>query len=370
MIEGYGAPDINTPGNVGSFYRDLETNTMYKCTDMISEPVQKQFVSIRSHVPTTKYEWEGPTPIHFPDDGKTRFLMEIVEGLLESVLTFTLSGDLAGTIDWGDGKIASLASINRHTYRKAGEYVVTINVTNGRIQINQDFAKHHYTADFGYSQVKRCVVGEQVTLGDRCFSNLPNLQTVALKTSDLRAIPQYAFSECKSLRSIEMPNITTIYKYAFQNCSSLNIEIPNSIEYMGDSAFTGCASITNIEIPNGHMVISNNLLSSCCSLKNVSIPESVTTIQNMALAGTYALESVTFPSTVTEIGEAALYQSAVKAIYVKSSTPPTLKKHVGLGWPLPSGIPIYVPSISVSEYQSATGWSTYANQILPMSALD
>ena len=71
MIEGYGAPDINTPGNVGSFYRDLETNTLYKCTGMISEPVQKQFVSVRSHIPTTQYEWEEEGKVEVEQGGGT-----------------------------------------------------------------------------------------------------------------------------------------------------------------------------------------------------------------------------------------------------------------------------------------------------------
>lgn len=376
MIEGYGAPDINTPGNVGSLYRDLNNNTIYKCAGMNSEPVWKQFVSVRAHVPTTQYTWEEEQKITFPDDGKTRFLMQIEEGLLDSALTFTLSDDCAGTIDWGDGTVEPLASRNPHTYQKSGEYMVTVDVTNGTIEIPSYFAVQYAgglvssyarQGDHGSLQVKQCSIGRTTTIATSAFTGLSNLQAVELKNS-ITGIPNRAFNECHSLRSVEMPNtITSIGDYAFYNCYSLHVtEIPNTVTSIGSNAFSGCWSITNVDIPSGVSVIENASFNSCHSLKSISIPEGVTTIESSAFSGNTRLESITFPSSVTSIGEIALYLTPVKSIYAKSLIPPTLTQHVALGWPFPSGIPIYVPAESIDAYKEAEGWSYYSGMIQAM----
>ena len=70
-----------------------------------------------------------------------------------------------------------------------------------------------------------------------------NLKTVVLTGEN--CVRQYAFYECKSIRSVEIANgVTKIYDEAFYNCSSLeNIVIPNSIVHIGWWAFRGCDSL-------------------------------------------------------------------------------------------------------------------------------
>ena len=65
-------------------------------------------------------------------------------------------------------------------------------------------------------------------------------------------IGQTAFSGCSSLTSVTIPNsVTTIGKYAFSNCSSLtSVTIPNSVTTIGEAAFTNCSSLTSVTIPN------------------------------------------------------------------------------------------------------------------------
>ena len=60
----------------------------------------------------------------------------------------------------------------------------------------------------------------------------------------------FYFSECSSLKSIEIPSsVTSIGANAFAYCSSLkSIKIPSSVKSIGDNVFSCCA-LESIEIP-------------------------------------------------------------------------------------------------------------------------
>ena len=61
-------------------------------------------------------------------------------------------------------------------------------------------------------------------------------------------IGQTAFSGCSSLTSVTIPNsVTTIEGKAFEECTNLQkINIGNSVKTIGISAFKNCPSITQI----------------------------------------------------------------------------------------------------------------------------
>ena len=68
-------------------------------------------------------------------------------------------------------------------------------------------------------------------------------------------IGQEAFSECKSLTSVVIPDsVTSIGGFAFLDCSSLtSIVIPNSVTSIGGSAFRKCESLKTIYFPRALM---------------------------------------------------------------------------------------------------------------------
>ena len=141
------------------------------------------------------------------------------------------------------------------------------------------------------------------------------------------AIGDYAFSNCSSLASIEIPNsVTSIGNYALFNCASLtSIEvsennpnfkgiegnlytkdgktlvqyaigkedtffaIPNGVETIGDYAFAECRSLTSVEIPNSVTSLGNRSFSNCKSLTSIVIPDSVVTMQYGVFFGCYSL---------------------------------------------------------------------------------
>ena len=75
---------------------------------------------------------------------------------------------------------------------------------------------------------------------------IPSAVTYKGTSYSVTSIGDYAFEDCSSLTSIEIPaSVTSIGDYAFEDCSRLtSIEIPASVTSIGDSAFRGCSRLT------------------------------------------------------------------------------------------------------------------------------
>ena len=89
-----------------------------------------------------------------------------------------------------------------------------------------------------------------------------------------------AFADCKSLRSIVIPDgITSIGYGAFSGCESLrSLVIPDSVSSIGDCAFEGCKSLCSLVIPDSVTSIGEGAFYDCKSLISIVIPDSVTSI--------------------------------------------------------------------------------------------
>ena len=131
------------------------------------------------------------------------------------------------------------------------------------------------------------------------------------------SIGDWAFYECRSLTSVEIPNsVTSIGERAFSYCVSLtSIEIPNSVTSIEDWAFYSCSSFTSVEIPNSVTSIGNSAFNYCSSLTSVEIPNSVTSIGDWAFSDCYSLTSMIIPPSVTSIGEGVFPYNLVKCAY-------------------------------------------------------
>ncbi len=79
------------------------------------------------------------------------------------------------------------------------------------------------------------------------FLGFNTLEKVIIGDS-VTSIPEYGFSNCTGLTSIEIPNnVTAICARAFEGCTGLiSVEIPNSVENIYDLAFSGCTGLTSV----------------------------------------------------------------------------------------------------------------------------
>ena len=196
------------------------------------------------------------------------------------------------------------------------------------------------------------------SIRDAAFAYYSSLTSITIPDS-VTEIGLEAFFDCTSLTSVTIPDsVTSIGDYAFEGCTSLkSITIPNSVTSIGEGAFYGCTSLTSITIPDSVTWIGEWAFDSCNSLTSVTIGNSVTSIGNYAFWNCYSLTSVTIPDSVTSIGNEVFEEcSSLTFLYCKSPFPSTLTGT--LGSPLNK---IYIPIDSLSEYQTATNWSQYAD---------
>ena len=148
-------------------------------------------------------------------------------------------------------------------------------------------------------------------------------------------IGEYAFSGCKNLTSVTIPNSVTTMEGAFTNCTALtSITIPNSVENI-DGAFSKCTQLTTITLPNSITSIGDHTFFGCSSLTSITIPESVKTIGNEAFLGCSSLKSITCKAPTPPHSQ----------IYSFAETPDSLL--------------LLVPANSIDAYKKAEGWARY-----------
>jgi len=123
--------------------------------------------------------------------------------------------------------------------------------------------------------------------------------------NSITSIGNSAFSGCSSLTSIDIPNsVTSIGYWAFSGCTNLtSITIPNSVKSIEKRAFSGCTNLTSITIPNSVTSIGDFAFYDCTNLISIDIPNSVTSIGEWAFWRCSSLTSVTIGNSVTSIGE-------------------------------------------------------------------
>jgi hypothetical protein len=121
----------------------------------------------------------------------------------------------------------------------------------------------------------------------------------------LEEINARAFYDCKSLKSIIIPNNVTYIGYdAFIGTAWYDIQ-PDGLVYVGKIAYKYKGTMpenTTIEIDEGTLGIACGAFSHCYGLTSVTFPNSITTIGNDAFSGCRGLTSITIPSSVTTIG--------------------------------------------------------------------
>ena len=142
-----------------------------------------------------------------------------------------------------------------------------------------------------------------ITIGEEMFYQ-SDLRSVVIPTN-VTTVGYSAFKRCSSLTTVtfekesQLKTIGGDYYYggAFSDCTALtSIEIPASVETIGNTAFSDCSSLATVTFEKGSRLktIGNNAYYRCTSLTSIEIPASVETIEKKAFMHCSSLATVTF----------------------------------------------------------------------------
>ena len=310
--------------------------------------------------------------------GATEIDIVLQDGRLHPYLSLAIDGTV--TIDWGDNSTDTatgsslttrLADIH-HEYAVAGSYTIKIIKTSGtgyslHCSLPADLLLNKNSSATAANRVyTNCVkavrIGEDCAIGYYAFYNCNSLASVSIPSTAMN-IGDSTFYNCYSLAFISIPStVTSIGNDAFHSCNSLaSVSIPSTVTSIGSSAFSYCYSLKSVFIPNIITSIDSNAFSYCYPLRSFSIPSEVTSIGSNAFGYCVSLTFLTIPSGVTSIAANAFASCCGMTEYhFEPTTPPTLANKNAFNT-IQSDCVIYVPAASLTAYQTANNWSTYAN---------
>lgn len=124
---------------------------------------------------------------------------------------------------------------------------------------------------------------------------------------------------------LDIPSsVTYIGDYAFSQIGRLtNITIPGGLTYWGEASFAN-SSVTGVTIGHGITTIPVQAFYQCGGLTKVHIPNTVTTINYRAFMQVGQNQKILIPSSVTNIVDDAFRSSFVDAIYFCGSSIPVI----------------------------------------------
>ena len=141
----------------------------------------------------------------------------------------------------------------------------------------------------------------------RCFDNKKNLVNIEIPDTVVY-IGDYAFDDCTGLTSIELPNsVTYMGEDVFSGCNNLtSVKLSDNLKEIKDCSFWGCNKLQDINIPNAVTNIGKGAFSKCSSLKKVSISNPIE-IKDNTFYQCSNLEEVQLLGGALGIGDNAFY---------------------------------------------------------------
>lgn len=199
------------------------------------------------------------------------------------------------------------------------------------------------------------------SIGEDAFNDCIGVTSVTIPES-VTSIGSAAFRSCTKLTSITIPeSVTSIGNGTFYDCSKLtSIVIPNSVTSMGNGVFSSCISLKSVVLSDNVTSIGMSVFLDCGKLTSITLPQNLQSIADYAFSACKKLASITIPEKVVQIKNYAFEGcTGLTSISCQATNPPKIGYNTFSN--VNKSIPLYVPSASISSYQSAENWNAFTN---------
>lgn len=171
-----------------------------------------------------------------------------------------------------------------------------------------------------------------------CFYGAKSLTSVSFP--EVNSVKDYAFSECTSLTTVNMPLLKSASARAFANTKLSNIDFP-LLSSIGTYTFSYITAPCSVHLP------------------------SLATVPNSGFRDSKGITRVDLP-IATKIDTLSFYFcNNLECLILRNNAVATLSNtNAFTGTKIASGTGyIYVPAALLENYRSGSNWSTYASQI-------
>lgn len=176
--------------------------------------------------------------------------------------------------------------------------------------------------------IPKTIGGKPVTvINHHAFSGYSSITEVYIPDSVV-FIGYSAFQNTANLKTVRLSNsIISIEPETFWGCGILSIDIPDSVVEIHGDAFRECFNLSSIKFPKNITSIKAFTFGGCEKLTSIKIPESVISIENGAFAYC-GFSSIEIPSSVASIG-GGVFEGCdnLKEVKLLRTTPPTMSKY-------------------------------------------
>ena len=263
-----------------------------------------------------------------------------------------------------------------------------------RVELSKSLSKIEDSAFYYCGKLNYIEIPKNITvIGSGAFCGCENLNDIEIP-DNIVEIGAGAFSGCKNLNDIEIPDsVSKIGGSAFDgiktvkigkivessdglerkalNCETLiirdgvkklikcsgdffNVEIPKSVNEIGNDCFYYNSRIKSITIPEGVKKIGDNCFYECRNLQQVNLPEGLKEIGNYCFEFCTNLQQINLPEGLEKIGSSAFEDASSLSEIIIPKSVETINSGAFGGW-------ISKQTIKCKATEAGENWNKYWN---------
>ena len=186
-----------------------------------------------------------------------------------------------------------------------------------------------------------------------CFAD-PAVKAICVAHWDTNGDGQLSYAEAAAVRTLNPSGASnsSVFKGNTTITSFDELQYFTGLSVISLYAFQNCTALTSVTLPPTVTKIEYEAFMNCGLTGTLTLPDAVTTIEQDAFSECRSLTGLVIGSGVTSIGTYAFYScTGLESITIEAVNPPALGTYNPFDR-VPEGIPVYVPCVSVADYQT------------------